>query len=110
MKKTFTFCLAMLLSLLMIGSMVFAEEAADAAPADAQEATEAVEAAQDEAQDAVAEDAAQEEPAAEEISLEDILGESEGISVEVPLSENGEMTLESYDVFEIPSNQVAVQD
>ena len=120
MKKTLTFCLAMLLSVMMIGSMVFAEEAADAAPADAQETTEAVEAAQDEAQDDAAQDdaaqddtaqdGAEEEAPAEEVSLEDLLGESEGISVEVPLSENGEMTLESYDVFEIPSNQVTVQD
>lgn len=96
MKKMIMLFLSMLLSVMMISSLAFAEEAAEVP----QDAAEGVEEATTEA----------EETTSEELSLEDLLGESEGISVEVPLSEAGEMTMESYETLEVLSNQVSVED
>ena len=87
MKRIVTLVVAMLLAISMISMLAFADEAA--APDTAQEAvveTEAVDA---------------EEPGAS----------SEGAqSIEVPLSEEGEVLVDDYSNIEIPSNQVKVED
>ena len=87
MKRIVTLVVAMLLAVSMISMLAFADEAA--APDTAQEAvveTEAVDA---------------EEPGAS----------SEGAqSIEVPLSEEGEVLVDDYSNIEIPSNQVKVED
>ncbi len=117
MKKISGLLLSMLLALTVVAGAAFAAEETGSATEAAEAATEATEAAETAAETA---EAATDAPidnvegaatdAAAEISMEDLLGDSEGISVEVPLSPEGEVIMDDYSTIEIPSNQVNVQD
>lgn len=115
MKKVFGLLLSMLLVMSLLAGAAFAEEAqetvAEETAAEAAETAEAVEETVADTAD-VTEESAEEgtEAATEEISMEDLLGDSEGISVEVPLTAEGEVIMDDYSTIEIPSNQVSVQE
>ena len=86
MKKIIALMLSMMLAVMMLSTAVFAEEAEETA-----------------AEEAVAEEAAAEDETAEE--------ETEAaVTIEVPLSENGEMTMEDYSTIEIAQSAVEVTD
>ena len=108
MKKISGLLLSMLLALTVVAGAAFAAEETGSATEATEAATEATEAAT-EATEAATE-ATEATEAAAEVSMEDLLGDSEGISVEVPLSPEGEVIMDDYSIIEIPSNQVNVQD
>ncbi|MBQ9031653.1 MAG: FKBP-type peptidyl-prolyl cis-trans isomerase [Parasporobacterium sp.] len=110
MKKTIALLLSLLLSVLLIGSLTFAEESGEIAPEEiAEAAEETAETAAQETAEVLEEDAV-EVPEETADDLADSLGDSAAVAAEVNLSAEGEVEVDDYSVIEIPENAVQVTD